>query len=164
MGLVTPDYGLLFWMLLSFSILLFALKKFAWKPILHVLKDREESIAKALQQAEEARAELKLLESLNNEMVEKSRLEREQNLQEMKTLKDKLVAEAKDEAREEAKRLIDKAREAIKQERDIASKELQNNAASLAVKISEKILRNHLADEEKQVEYIDQLMKEIPQN
>ena len=164
MGLVTPDYGLLFWMLLSFSILLFILKKFAWKPLLHGLKEREESIAKALQQADEARAELKSLESLNKEMAEKSRFEREKNLQDIKLMKDKLLAEAKTEARDEAKKLIDKAHTAIAMEREAASKELQKNAAELAVQISEKILRNHLSSEEKQVEFIDQLIKEIPQN
>lgn len=164
MGLVTPDYGLLFWMLLSFTILLVILKKFAWKPILQGLKNREESIAKALQQAEEARAELKTLEAANNELAEKSRLEREHSLQQIKLMKDKLVAEAKEEANLEAQRMVEKAREIIKQERETATKELKNSAASWAVEISEMILRKHLTAEEKQAEYIDRLIKEIPQN
>lgn len=164
MGLVTPDYGLLFWMLLSFSILLFILKKFAWKPILHGLKAREESIAKALQQADAARAELDSLEARNKELTEKARLERERNIQEIKQLKDKLLAEAKDEARQEAQKLMEKAHQAIALERDAATKELQKHAAQLAIQISEKILRSHLEADEKRQEFIERLIDEIPMN
>lgn len=164
MGLVTPDYGLLFWMLLSFSILLFILKKFAWKPILHGLKAREESIAKALQQADAARAELDSLEALNKDLTEKARLERERNIQEIKQLKDKLLAEAKDEARQEAQKLMEKAHQAIALERDAATKELQKHAAQLAIQISEKILRSHLEADEKRQEFIERLIDEIPMN
>lgn len=164
MGLVTPDYGLIVWMLLSFSILLFVLKKFAWGPILQGLKHREDSIAKALAQAEQARAEMQQLEQRNRELAEQSRLEREQSLAELKQLRERLVAEAKEEAKEEARRLVEKAHAAIAQERLAASKELQQQSAVLAVEISEKILRRQLADGTSRAEYINQLINELNVN
>lgn len=164
MGLVTPDYGLIVWMLLSFSILLFVLKKFAWGPILQGLKHREDSIAKALAQAEQARAEMQQLEQRNRELAEQSRLEREQNLAELKQLRERLVAEAKEEAKEEARRLVEKAHAAIAQERLAASKELQQQSAVLAVEISEKILRRQLAEGASRAEYINQLINELNVN
>lgn len=164
MGLVTPDYGLIVWMLLSFSILLFVLKKFAWGPILQGLKHREDSIAKALAQAEQARAEMQQLEQRNRELAEQSRLEREQSLAELKQLRERLVAEAKEEAKEEARRLVEKAHAAIAQERLAASKELQQQSAVLAVEISEKILRRQLAEGASRAEYINQLINELNVN
>ncbi|MBQ9471287.1 MAG: F0F1 ATP synthase subunit B [Bacteroidales bacterium] len=164
MGLVTPDYGLIVWMLLSFSILLFILKKFAWTPILQGLKHREDSIARALAQAEQARAEMQQLEQRNRDLAEQSRREREQSLAELKQLRERLVAEAKEEAKEEARRLVEKAHAAIAQERLAVSKELQQQAAMMAVEISEKILRRQLADGSARAEYIDQLIGEVNVN
>ncbi len=164
MGLVTPDYGLLFWMLLSFSILLFILKKFAWKPILLGLKNREDFIAKALKQAEEAKAELAKIQEKNLEMAEKARIEREKDFQEAKAFREKLIDEAKEEARLEAQKMIDKSRELIRQERDAAKKELYQSVSALAINLSEKILRKQFADADKQREYVDELIKEMSQN
>ncbi|MCB8964842.1 MAG: F0F1 ATP synthase subunit B [Bacteroidales bacterium] len=164
MGLVTPDYGLLFWMLLSFSILLFILKKFAWKPILLGLKNREDFIAKALKQAEEAKAELAKIQEKNLELAEKARIEREKDFQEAKAFREKLIDEAKEEARLEAQKMIDKSRELIRQERDAAKKELYQSVSALAINLSEKILRKQFADVDKQREYVDELIKEMSQN
>lgn len=164
MGLVTPDYGLLFWMLLSFSILLFILKKFAWKPILLGLKNREDFIAKALKQAEEAKAELAKIQEKNLELAEKARIEREKDFQEAKVFREKLIDEAKEEARIEAQKMIDKSRELIRQERDAAKKELYQSVSALAINLSEKILRKQFADVDKQREYVDELIKEMSQN
>ena len=164
MGLVTPDYGLLFWMLLSFSIVLYILKKFAWKPILQGLKSREESISRALKQAEDAKAEIAKIHELNLELAEKARIEREKDFQEAKTFRDKLIEEARIEAKAEAQKMIDKARESIKQEKEAAQKELYITVTSLALDLSEKILRNQFTDREKQSEYIGELLKEMSKN
>ena len=164
MGLVTPDFGLLFWMLLSFSIVLFILKKFAWKPILQGLKSREESISRALKQAEEAKAEVAKIHELNLELAEKARVEREKDFQEAKTFRDKLIEEARIEAKAEAQKMIDKARDVIKQEKEAAKKELYVTVTSLALDISEKILRKQFADKEKQKDYIESLLKEMSKN
>ncbi|HNV52330.1 MAG TPA: F0F1 ATP synthase subunit B [Tenuifilaceae bacterium] len=164
MGLVTPDYGLLFWTMLSFSILLFILRKFAWKPILLGLKSREESIAKALKQADEARAELTRIQESNQVLAEKARLERERDFQEAKAFREKLIEEAKEEARAESQKMIEKAREIIKQEKEAAKKELYVTVASLALELSEKILRKQFSDKDKQSDYINELLKEMSKN
>lgn len=164
MGLVTPDYGLLFWMLLSFSIVLYILKKFAWKPILQGLKSREESISRALKQAEEAKAEVAKIQDLNLELAEKARVEREKDFQEAKAFRDKLIEEARIEAKAEAQKMIDKARDVIKQEKEAAKKELYVVVTSLALELSEKILRKQFADKEKQKDYIESLLKEMSKN
>ncbi|MGE0078372.1 MAG: F0F1 ATP synthase subunit B [Bacteroidales bacterium] len=164
MGLVTPDYGLLFWMLLSFSILLFILKKFAWKPILQGLKSREEFISKALRQAEEAKAELTKIQEKNLELAEKARVEREKDFQEAKAFREKIIEEAKEEARLEAQKMIEKARDLIRQEKDIAKKELYITVSSLAIDLSEKILRKQFSDREQQQRYVNELINEMSQN
>jgi len=164
MGLVTPDYGLLFWMLLSFSILLFILKKFAWKPILQGLKSREEFISKALKQAEEAKAELAKIQDKNLELAEKARVEREKDFQEAKAFREKLIEEAKDEARAEAQKMIEKARDLIRQEKEAAKKELYITVSSLAIDLSEKILRKQFSDRDQQQVYVNELIKEMSQN
>lgn len=164
MGLVTPDYGLLFWTMLSFSILLFILRKFAWKPILLGLKSREEFIAKALKQADEARAELTRIQESNRVLAEKARLERERDFQEAKAFREKLIEEAKEEARAESQKMIEKARDIIKQEKEAAKKELYVTVASLALELSEKILRKQFSDKDKQTDYINELLKEMSKN
>lgn len=164
MGLVTPDYGLLFWTMLSFSILLFILRKFAWKPILLGLKSREEFIAKALKQADEARAELTRIQESNRVLAEKARLERERDFQEAKAFREKLIEEAKEEARAESQKMIEKAREIVKQEKEAAKKELYVAVASLALELSEKILRKQFSDKDKQTDYINVLLNEMSKN
>jgi F-type H+-transporting ATPase subunit b len=164
MGLVTPDYGLLFWMLLSFSIILYILGKFAWKPIMHALKNREDSITLSLKQAEQARTELVKLQEENKALAEKARLEREKEFQETKALRDKLIVEAKEQARLETQKMLDKAREQILREKEAAKKELYSTVVSMSIEISEKVLRKQLTEKERQVEYINELLNEMSRN
>jgi F-type H+-transporting ATPase subunit b len=161
MGLITPDYGLVVWMLISFSLVLFVLKKFAWKPIMEGLKSREETIAKSLKQAEEARNEIKKLQAYNEELADKARAERELALKEAKSLRDKIVEEAKTNAQAEAQKIIDKSRLLITQEKENAQKELAEMVSKLALEISEKVLRKEFSDKEKQKGYFKDLLKEI---
>lgn len=161
MGLITPDYGLVVWMLISFGLVLFVLKKFAWKPIMQGLKSREESIAKSLHMAEEARNEIKKLQAYNEELAEKARAERELALKEAKSLRDKIVEEAKTQAQAEAQKIIDKSRMLIIQEKENAQKELAQMASTLALEITEKVLRKQFADKDKQIEYFKELIKEV---
>lgn len=164
MGLVTPDYGLLFWTLLAFSILLFVLKRYAWKPILQALRAREDYIARSLRKAEEAKSQLEQLQEENRQLAEKARLEREKELQETRLLRERLLAEAKENAEKEYRKMLEKAREQIKQEKEAAQKELYSTVINLAVDISEKVLREQLNDKERQVDYINKLLKEMPKN
>lgn len=164
MGLVTPDYGLLFWALLSFGVLLFILKKFAWKPILQALKNREESIARSMRLAEQARAEFEKLQEESKYMAEKARQEREREIAETKALREKLLAEAKEQARIETQKMLDKAREQILLEKEAAKKELYATVAELTISLTEKILREQFKDKGKQQQYIERLLDEIPKN
>ena len=161
MGLITPDYGLLVWMLISFGLVLFVLKKFAWKPIMEGLKSREETISKSLRQAEEARNEIKKLQEYNEELAEKARAERELALKEAKSLRDKIVEEAKAQAQAEAQKIIEKSKILIIQERENAQKELAQMVSKLALEITEKILRKEFSDKDKQIGYIKDLLSEI---
>ena len=95
MGFVTPDYGTIFWMLIIFGIVLFILKKFAWGPILKALKDRELSIAEALNSAEKARKDVAGLKASNDQIIAEARREKEIILKEARDIKDKIIAEAK---------------------------------------------------------------------
>jgi len=161
MGLITPDYGLVVWMLISFGLVLFVLKKFAWKPIMEGLKSREETISKSLRQAEEARNEIKKLQAYNEELAEKARVERELALKEAKSLRDKILEEAKIQAQVEAQKIIDKSKQLITQEKENAQKELTHIASKLALEITEKVLRKQFEDKDKQIEYFKQLLTDI---
>src|SRR6185436_13934237 len=109
MKLVTPDIGLLFWMLVSFGIVLFLLKKYAWKPILSSLKEREESIAEALNTAKKAKEEMTALKADNERLLNEARLERDKMLKEARDTKDAIIAEAKGKAQAEANKIMSSA-------------------------------------------------------
>ena len=130
MQLVTPAIGLVFWMLVTFSILLFILKKFAWKPILESIKNREESINDALNQAENARGEMARLQGENEQLLADARQERDAMLKEAKEMKEKIVGEAKSLADEEAKKMIARAQDEITKQKSAAMEELKKEIAS----------------------------------
>ena len=133
MDLVIPDFGLLFWMVVSFSILLIILRKFAWKPLLKMLQDREDEIAKSLDSANEAKLQMEKLVSSNEAMMREARAEREAMLREAKDAKDKIVAEAQTAAKAEADKIILAARREIEAEKEAAKAELQSKVAELSV-------------------------------
>lgn len=164
MQLVTPGIGLLFWMILSFSILLFILTKFAWKPILNMLKERETSIEKALQSAEQAKEEMARLQSDNEQIINEAKLERDKLIKEAREIKEKIMSDAKHEAQNESQKIIENARLSIEQEKLTAIKEIKNQVATLSVSVAEKILRKELATENKQKDFVDSLIGEIKLN
>lgn len=164
MNLVTPDFGLLFWMVLSFAILLFILKKFAWKPVLKMIKEREESIAKQLDSAKAAKEQVEQLTAENEKIMRQARAEREEMLREAKATKDKIVAEAQDAAKIEADKIIAAARLEIQAEKDAAMAELSEKVGQLSVEIAEKILRRELSNETKQGDFMKKLVADISLN
>lgn len=164
MDLVIPDFGLLFWMVVSFTILLLLLKKFAWKPLLKMLQDREDEIAKSLDSANQAKLQMEKLVSSNEAMMREARAEREAMLREAKDAKDKIVAEAQTIAKAEADKIILAARREIEADKEAAKAELQSKVAELSVEIAEKILRRELSTETKQGEYVEDLVKNISLN
>ena len=164
MDLVIPSIGLIFWTSLVFIILLFLLGKFAWKPILNSVKERETKIETALEASEKAREEMAALKSQNEDLRKKALVERDVLLKEAREMKDKIVAEAKNTAKEEGERIIESAREAIKNEKMAAVTEIKNQVATLSIEIAEKIVKEKLSTDEKQKTLVDGLVKEINLN
>jgi F-type H+-transporting ATPase subunit b len=164
MELVQPAFGLVFWMLVSFLIVLFILGKFAWKPILKSLKERETSIEDALRSADKAREAMESLKADNEKLLQQARAEREQMLREARDTKDAIINEAKGKATTEANRLLQMAREAITNEKLAAITELKNQVATLSIEIAEKILREQLKDAAKQKELAEKYLKEVKMN
>jgi len=164
MGLVTPDFGLVFWMLISFISLLIILKKFAWKPILGSLKAREDSIDEALKSAEKAKDEMAKLHADNKIILQEAKVERESLLKEAREIKDKIVAEAKNEATLEADKIITNAKAQIEGEKLAAIGEIKEKVVLLSVDIAEKIIKKNLDSDSKQKDYADSLISKINLN
>ena len=164
MDLLTPQIGLLVWNILAFLILFFILKKFAWKPILQSLKERETGIADSLATAEKVRAEMAQLKNENEILLAKAREERALILKEARDTKDKIINEAKDQARLEATKIITDARAAIEQQKMAAITEVKNQMGNLVIEVSEKILRRELSNKSEQEKYIKQLAGEVKLN
>jgi F-type H+-transporting ATPase subunit b len=162
--LVTPELGPIVWTTLVFCILFFLLAKFAWKPILKAVKDREASIEDALGLAEQTKKEMKELSANNEVLLNKARAERDEMLKEARTVKDKMIFEAKALANTEAERIIASAKEAIQNEKLAAITDLKNQVATLSIEIAEKILKQELATAEKQRSLIDSAVSEINLN
>ena len=164
MDLITPEWGLIFWTGISFLILLFILGKFAWKPILKSVNDRESSIIEALEQAENAKREMQNLHADNERILKEARLEREAMLKEARELKDKMITDAKDEAQEQAKKMISQAQAAIESEKNTAMAELKSHVAGLAVDIAEKVVKEELSNKDKQLKLVQSLLVDAKLN
>ena len=153
--------GLFFWHTLLFLGLMFLLRKFAWKPILNSVTEREESIREALNSAEKAKAELVALESKNDELLKEARLGRDAMLKAARETREKIVSEAKGLAKTEGDKMIAQAREAIENEKAAALEELKSQVSSLAIQVAEKVLRKELGDAKRQNELVSTLTEEI---
>lgn len=164
MGLVTPGIGLVFWTTLSFLIVLFLLKKMAWKPILKALKEREESINEALKAADKAKFEMAELKAGNKKLLKEARTERDELLKEARETKNKIIAEAKEAAGGEANKIIRSAKETIENQKKAAISDLKDQVAQLSIDIAEKILKNELSDSKKQNDLVKDSIKDFKLN
>jgi F-type H+-transporting ATPase subunit b len=164
MELVKVDIGLLFWMTLTFSILLFILGKYAWKPIMKMLHEREDSIEKALNAADEAKKEMLKLKAGNEQLLVEAKEERDALMRDARKVKESIIEEARVKANEEASRIIENARESIQFEKLAAINELKNQIASISIEIAEKLLGQELADKEKQQQLTEKLLKDVKIN
>jgi F-type H+-transporting ATPase subunit b len=154
------SFGLFFWQILLFVLLLWLLTKFAWKPILKAVNDREEGIKDALLQADKAREEMAELKASNEKILKEARQERETLLKEAREIKDKLITEAKDEAKVQADKLIEMAKTSIENEKMAAITDLKNQVAELSVEIAEKILKEKLSKDDVQLDLINKMLDE----
>ncbi len=164
MELITPGIGLLFWMLLSFSLVLIILKKFAWKPILGALKDRQNSIEQALQAADKAKEQMAKLQSDNERILAEARLERDKLIKEAREMKDQIINDARLKAGEEGNKMIEAARHAIQNERSAAVEQIRQTVANLSVDIAQKLLLKQLEDEKSQKELIEKVLSQTKLN
>ena len=164
MELVKPEFGLIFWMCVSFGLILFLLKKFAWKPIIDMLHEREKSIQTALDAADRAKKELVSLQTNNERIINEARIERDKLLKEAREVKEKIIAEAKGLATKEGDRMLKAARENIQNEKLAAITELKNQVAVLSIEIAEKILKAELSTDEKQKSLVNTLLKDVNLN
>jgi F-type H+-transporting ATPase subunit b len=164
MELVTPSIGLVFWTALAFICLLILLRKFAWKPILGAIHEREQFIDDALNKAELAKQEMARLTSQNEELMKQARAERDEILKEAKILKDSIVNEAKTSAQTEGAKLIEKARIEIENQKKVALAELKGQVSALSLEIAERVLRSQLDDKAKQQDLVNSLLKDVELN
>ena len=163
-ALLSPAFGTVVWASVSFLVVLFLLKKMAWGPILQGLKDREEEIQGALDSAKEARAEIENLQSDNERLLQEARAERDGMLRDARDMADKLVADAKQTAKDEGERMIEQAKQAIDGERAAAVAELKAEVAKLSLEIAEQLVRKELSDDSAQQDLIGRMISDSKLN
>ncbi|MBR4156274.1 MAG: F0F1 ATP synthase subunit B [Bacteroidales bacterium] len=161
MELITPDFGLLFWMTLAFGIVFFILAKFAFPVINDMLKKREEEINSALEKAERTHQEMEKLQADNELLLAQAREERDKILNEARQIHDKFIEAAKSKANEEKERIIENAKETIEHEKMAATTEIKNQIAGISIKVAEKVLKKQLESDKEQLDYINRILEEI---
>jgi len=164
MQLVTPDIGLLFWMLLSFGILFFLLSKYAWKPILNMVQKREDNIEQALKDADKARERVENMQAENERILGEARAEREKIFREAQEIREKIIGEAREQAVRDKDKIMKDTRASIEAEKNAAIREMRDAAAELSVQIAEKLIRRELSNDQKKKELVEQLIAGIPVN
>lgn len=164
MDLLVPSFGLIIWTTLVFLLVFYILKKFAWKPILSSLKQRETTIADSIATAERVKAEMTQLKNENEALLAKAREERAQMLKEARDTKDKIINEAKEQAKIEANKIIVDAQLAIQQQKMAAVTDVKNQVGQLVIEVSRKVLRRELGNANEQEAYIRQLAEEVKLN
>ncbi|MFZ4770177.1 MAG: F0F1 ATP synthase subunit B [Ferruginibacter sp.] len=164
MELLLPHLGLIIWTLLAFIIVFFILKKYAWKPILTGLNQREANIAASIATAEKVKLEMAQLKNENEALLASAREERALMLKEAKEIKDKMINTAKDEAKIQASKIIADAHTSIENQKMAAIIDLKNQLGNMVVEVSEKILRRELSNKAEQENYIKQLTNDVKLN
>ena len=161
MELITPDFGLLFWMTLAFGIVFFVLAKFAFPVINGMLKKREEEINASLENAKHIHEEMEKKQERNKQILAQAREEYDKMIAEGRQAHDAYIDEAKKRANEEKERMVETAKEAIEHEKMAAVTEVKNQIADISIKVAEKILGKELSSDKEQLDYINRLLQEI---
>ena len=152
--------GLFFWQTLIFVGLIFLLKKYAWKPILSAVNEREASIKDALEAAKEARSEMESLQSDNQRILKEARAQKEALLKEARSIRSEMINTAKVEAQSEANKILSQAQEAIQNEKRTAVNDLKDHVSSIALDIATKVLQNELESKDKQMQLVSKLLQD----
>lgn len=156
--------GLFFWQTLLFVALILLLKKFAWKPILDAVNEREQGIKDALDSAEQAKQEMANLQADNEKLLKEARAERDAMIKEARDIKNKMINDAKEEAKGEADKMVAQAQAAIESEKKAAIADLKNQVASLSLEIAEKVVRESLSSDDKQQKLVKNLLDDSSLN
>ena len=154
------SFGLFFWQLLIFIFLVLLLKKFAWKPILDTVNERESSIKDAMSEADKARNEMAAIQESNQKVLKEARAEREALLKDARNTGAEIIAQAKTDAKTEANKIISQAQESIQNEKRAAVNELKNQVAQISLEIAEKVIDTELANKDKQAQLVDKLLND----
>lgn len=160
MSLVTPAVGLMFWTCVIFVLLILVLKKFAWKPILSAVDQRNESISNSLLAAEKARDEIASLTANNEQIIAQAKLDRDALLKEAREMKSEIISKAKETATNEADKIISSAKEQITNEKMKALTELKNQVAAISIEMAEKVLGSELSNADAQKDLVNRALKE----
>ena len=155
------SFGLFFWQLLLFVGLIFLLRRFAWKPILGAVDEREEGIKTALASAEDAKKEMQNLQANNEQLLKEARAERDALMKEAREIKDKMISDAKEEAKEVATKLIENAQASIEQEKQAALSELKHQVAELSIGIAETVVKKELSAKKDQLKLVEDLLGDV---
>ena len=160
-SILTPDLGLLFWMLIAFLVVLFLLGKFGFPVITKMVEDRKNYIDESLRKAHEAQERLSNIEREGESILQEAREKQAQILKEAAETRDTIVEKAQEKARTEGARLLEDARIAIEQEKKAAIADIRQQVATLSVEIAEKVLRANLKDDKSQMDLIDRMLDEV---
>ncbi len=163
MNFTAPE-SLIFWTTIIFIVFFIFLRKFAWKPILGAVSERETSINSALASAELARNEIKTLSAQNEVILKEARIERDAMLKEAREMKEKMIADSKSEAQIQGAKMIEQAKAAIQSEKNAAIADLKSQVSSLSVSIAEKLLKQELSNKEAQTKLVVQLLDDVKLN
>ena len=158
------SFGLFIWQIVIFVGLILLLKKFAWKPILDAVNEREEGIKNALESAENAKKEMQDLQADNQRILQEARLERDSMLKEAREMKEKIVADAKNEAQAQGQKMIEQAKAAIESEKNAAMNELKLQVSTLSLSIAEKVLKGELSNKEAQTKLVEKMLGDVKLN
>lgn len=163
-SILTPDLGLLFWMLLAFLVVFFVVAKYGFPAIINMVEERKQFIDESLAKAKEASERLANIKAEGESMLQEARQKQAQILKEAADTRDAIVAQAQDKAREEGNRLIAEAKAEIESQKQAAISEIRSQMADLSVRVAEKILRKELSTESRQMETIDRLLDEVTED
>ena len=163
MNFTAPE-SLIFWTTIIFFVFFLLLRKFAWKPILGAVKGREESINNALASAESARREMQNLTADNERILQEARMERDTLLKEAREMKEKIIADSKNEAQAQGLKMIEQAKAAIESEKNAAMAELKLQVSTLSLSIAEKLLKDELSNKEAQVKLVEKMLGDAKLN
>ena len=164
MSLITPDFGLLFWMTIVFLIVLFILWKYGFPIITNMVKERKNFIDESLRKAQEANEKLANIQAESESILQQTREQQAKILKDAAATRDAIVAQAQDKAKDEGARIINEAKAVIETEKQNAIRDIRSQVATLSIQIAEKILREKLSDDQKQMEVIDRMLDEVTAN